>query len=131
MSTHNATPSPSLPDVRTFLSDLASTLQGRSLSDLPHVTFRSGTFILVALPVNIARGPAQQQATTYPAQPETGEDRRRKSRRQTEAQTSGPTEIPANMTRINQSMRQLDEGNAYNTLCDIIDGYSDLSLDQK
>ena len=49
----------SLSDVPTFLSDLSSALQGRSLSDLPHVTFPAGTFILVALPVNVAQRSAQ------------------------------------------------------------------------
>ena len=129
-SSHIATPDTSLPDVPTFLSDLASALQGRSLIDLPHVTFPAGTFILVALPVNIT----QQQTTTNQNQSGTGEGR---SRRHAKARKSDPNETPTKMDGIlhqdpsHQSRHQREEGKAYNMLCDIINGYADLNTDQR
>lgn len=136
-SAHIATAGSSLPDVPTFLSDLASALQGRSLTDLPHVTFPTGTFILVALPVNVAPRPAQQQVATNPDQPGTGNGRSRNPRSHTKTQSPGPSETSTKMDGIvhhnssHQSRHRQDEGKAYSMICDVINEYADLNLDQR
>ena len=130
MSSPVAALNPRLPDVSTFLSDLSSTLQGRSLSDLPHVTFPSGTFILVALPINLTQDPTRQKAATNQDRPGIETGRSQKSRRHPGAETSGPNETSARTDGTlhqdldQQSRHQQDEGGAYSMLCDIIDGYS-------
>ena len=132
---------PTLPDVPTFLSHLSTTLQGRSLTDLPHVTFPSGTYILVALPVHVNQHPGQQQPTYNPDQSESGKGKSRKPYRHAETQTPGPAlnMYPAKMdgivhyglsNRIKQELEQ-DEAGAYSMLCDIIEEYSAPHLDPR
>ena len=136
MSSPVAALNPNLLDVSTFLSDLSSTLQGRSLSDLPHMTFPSGTFILMTLPVNSPQDPFQQKAATNQDRPGTETGRSQKSRRHPGAETPGPSETSASTDGTvhqdlsQQSRHQQDEGKAYSMLCDIIDGYSGLNSDQ-
>ena len=136
MSTPTATLNASLPDVSTFLSDLSSTLQGRSLADLPHVTFPSGTFLLVAVPVNVSPTTKQKVAIKQD-ESSTGTGKSRRSQRHLDTATPGPTETSARTDgNVQQglsqpSRHQEDEGKAYSMLCDIIDGYSASNLDQR
>ena len=102
MPTPTATLNASLPDVSTFLSDLSSALQGRSLTDLPHVTFPSGTFILVAVPVNVSQV-TEQKVAIKPDESSTGTGRRRRSQRHPRPKTPGPTETSA---RIDGNVQQ-------------------------
>ena len=135
MPTPTATLNASLPDVSTFLSDLSSTLQGRSLADLPHVTFPSGTFILVAVPVNVSPN-TEQKVSIKQDESSTGIGKRRRSQRHP-PRTPGPTETSARIDgNVQQdspqpSRHQEDEGKAYSMLCDIIDGYSVSNFDQR
>lgn len=128
-SAHMVTQGLSFPDVPTFLSDLSVALQGLSLSDLPHVTFPAGTFILVALLVNTIQHPAQQQAATNPDQPGTGKSRSRKFQRHTETQDSGSSETSTKRDGIvhqdssQQNRHKQDKGKAYNMICDVLTEY--------